>query len=137
MLSAYQPSHRLSDDSSPPLSFQGMRHQRQQQQTQKCITGGRSRPSFRIGSRWVGRLHHIAAQSAYGGSRDCLGLYGMFCIDWKKAKNVKDQSQVGLYGARGQKWLCGLGAVVSAGASIAVALARCWRCDDRVKTIVH
>ena len=40
----------------------------------------------------------------------------------EKAKNVKDQSQVGLYGARAQKWLCGLGAIVSAGASIAVAL---------------
>lgn len=40
----------------------------------------------------------------------------------QKAKDIEDWSQVGLCGARVQKWLCALGAVVSAGVSIAVAL---------------
>lgn len=40
----------------------------------------------------------------------------------EKAKDVKDRTQVGLYGARVQKWLCAAGAIVSAGVSIAVAL---------------
>lgn len=40
----------------------------------------------------------------------------------EKAQNVKDQSQVGLRGAHLQKWLCGIGSILSASAAIAVAL---------------
>eukprot|EP00977_Amphora_coffeiformis_P025360 scaffold19336_cov199-Amphora_coffeaeformis.AAC.5 len=40
----------------------------------------------------------------------------------EKAKDVKDKTQVGIYGARLQKWLCGTGAILSAGVSIVVAL---------------
>lgn len=39
-----------------------------------------------------------------------------------QASNVKDRAQVGIFGARVQKWLCGIGAVLSACTSVAVAL---------------
>ena len=40
----------------------------------------------------------------------------------ERAKDIKDREQVGLYGAHLQRWLCGAGAVLSAGVSIVVAL---------------
>ena len=40
----------------------------------------------------------------------------------EKIKHIKDQAQVGVYGARLQKWLFGAGAILSAGVSLFVAL---------------